>query len=46
MFFDFSSERPRRKFDRPGFLPEIQEEEKPVTPISQVAKDEVEGPPA
>lgn len=46
VFFDFSSERPRRKFDRPGFLPEIQEEEKPVTPISQVAKDEVEGPPA
>lgn len=39
------SERPRRKFDKPGFLPGIQEEEKPIPAIPQEGKDEVEGPP-
>lgn len=44
VFFDFSSERPRRRVERPGFLPEIQEEERPAVPAKE-AKDEVEGPP-
>ncbi|XP_020605448.1 inactive rhomboid protein 1-like isoform X2 [Orbicella faveolata] len=45
VFFNFMSEKPRRRFDKPGFLPGIQEEEKPVPPVPQEAKDEVEGPP-
>ena len=44
MFFSFAPERPKRRLDRPGFMPGIQEEEKPVTPVPQEAKDEVEGP--
>ncbi|PFX30963.1 inactive rhomboid protein 1-like isoform X1 [Stylophora pistillata] len=43
VFFDFSPERPRRRIERPGFLPEIQEE-RPAIPTTE-AKDEVEGPP-
>jgi len=46
VFFRFEPDRPRRRKERPGFLPGI-EEEKPVSPaVPQEAKDEVEGPPA
>lgn len=47
MFFSFESDKPRRRKERSGFLPGI-EEEKPVSPaaVPQVGKDETEGPPA
>jgi len=46
VFFNFMTERPsRRRLEKPGFLPGIQEEEKPVPAVPQEAKDEVEGPP-
>ncbi|XP_078347167.1 inactive rhomboid protein 1-like isoform X1 [Oculina patagonica] len=45
VFFNFVPERPKRRMEKPGFLPGIQEEEKPLPPVPQEAKDEVEGPP-
>ena len=46
VFFSFAPDRARkRRGERPGFLPGI-EEEKPVTAaVPQVGKDEIEGPP-
>lgn len=46
VFFSFVPERPiRRKLEKPGYLPGIQEEEKPLPRIPQEARDEIEGPP-
>lgn len=46
VFFNFVPERSiRRKFEKPGYLPGIQEEEKPLPRVPQEARDEIEGPP-
>ena len=46
VFFSFAPDKQRRRKEKPGFLPGIKEEEKPVPAVPPVAKDQVEGPPA
>lgn len=46
MFFSFAPEKQRRRKEKPGFLPGIKEEEKPVPAVPPVAKEKVDGPPA
>ncbi|KAM7438854.1 hypothetical protein ABFA07_011688 [Porites harrisoni] len=46
VFFSFAPEKQRRRKEKPGFLPGIKEEEKPVPAVPPVAKEKVDGPPA